>query len=51
MPIKAKRDVVCSKCGKKFTVVLNDAIMPKDAGKVINPLCRICSFKNKLKKS
>lgn len=48
MPIKAKYELVCLKCGKKFTVVLNDAIMPKDALLLEKPVCKKCELKNRI---
>lgn len=50
MPRKAKRELVCKECGKKFIVEMNDAIMPKDAELLENPICKICALKNKIKK-
>ncbi len=49
MPIKSKRELVCTQCGKKFVVVLNDAIMPNDIQSLENPVCNICKLKTKLK--
>ena len=51
MPIRVKRNFVCPKCGKKITVVMNDAIMPRDAEFMNNPLCKICRIKSKISKT
>lgn len=48
MPIKGEYELVCLKCGKKFTVVLNDAIMPKDAQFLEKPVCKKCALKIKM---
>lgn len=50
MPVKSKRELVCSKCGKKFAVEMGDAIMPKDAEMLKNPICKICKLKIRIKK-
>ena len=48
MPIKAEHELVCLKCGKKFTVVLNDAVMPKDAQLLEKPVCKKCKLKSRI---
>ncbi len=49
MPIRAKYELKCSKCGKSYTVTIGDAIMPKDKEKLDNPVCKICKIKKFLK--
>lgn len=42
MPFQSKRELVCKRCGKRFTVTMGDAIMPKDAQLLENPICPKC---------
>jgi len=43
MPIRAKRDLTCKKCGKPFSVMMNDAVMPEEVELLRNPICKKCS--------
>lgn len=45
MPIKAEYELICKKCGKNFKIKMGDAIMPKDAIMLKNPLCKLCELK------
>lgn len=50
MPAKSKRELICSKCCKKFAAEMGDEIMPKDAEMLKNPICKICKLKSRIKK-
>ncbi len=49
MPIKSKHILICEKCGKKISVVLSDAIYPKDKTMLDHPICKMCKLKTCLK--
>lgn len=44
MPIKAKRELICERCGKKLLVECNDAITIEDLKKLDNRLCLKCKI-------
>lgn len=50
MPIKVKKSLICNKCGKNFEAEINDAILPKDAELLKNPMCKKCRAIKKFKK-
>lgn len=50
MPIRAKRELICEKCGKKFSVTLGDAIMPDEQKLLENPICPKCKIFKKIQK-
>jgi hypothetical protein len=49
MPRRALWDFTCEKCGKKFQIMIPDAITPKYQEIIDHPLCTICKIKEKLK--
>ncbi len=49
MPVKQKWDLVCIHCGRHFTLVTGDAIMPNEKNKLEHPVCKICNAKIKIK--
>ncbi|MBZ9633379.1 hypothetical protein [Clostridium sp. FP1] len=42
MPIKANREFICKRCGKKLVIECNDEITIEDLKKFINKLCFKC---------
>ncbi|NMM65249.1 hypothetical protein HBE96_21940 [Clostridium sp. P21] len=49
MPIKAKREILCEKCGKKIIVVCNDDITIENLKKLNDKLCLKCKITSILK--
>lgn len=45
MPIKSKRILICEKCKKEISVVMGDAIHPKDKAMLDHPICKMCKLK------
>lgn len=44
MPIRGKREMICRRCGKRFTVECGDNIKINDAEKLSNALCLKCKM-------
>ncbi len=43
------KEFSCQRCGKTFTEIFGDAILPKDQKLMQCPLCRRCRFVSKMR--